>query len=244
MGFLYINSNGDEITRHSYSAGLEFDQSPIKFYLRRILGWRERDSKAALLFGRALESAIQFYHEHDGHGGVEEFVRLWVVHKANDKLVYTAREGNWESLNRAGMEMMKLYAIRQPSLPIPLNTRFQRDFLKEVFPGHERFGGIDFYGKLDAMPNAAPDHPMLVPIPWKESYGLFRPLIVDIKTSGVDLDDTKGIVAHDLQLRTYSWLTGIFDVAFLWFKKSGHELQKGTSITLLEDAGGHPAGSE
>lgn len=236
MGFLYIDANGEERNRHSYSAGLEFDQAPVKFYLKRIVGWRERDSKAALMFGRALESAIQFYHENGGIGGVDEFVRLWVAHRSNDKLVYTKKEICWENLNRAGVDMMKLYALRQPSLPIPLNTRFQREFVKEVFPGDERLGGIEFYGKLDAMPNVDPWHPLLPPVEWAEKEGLFRPLIVDIKTSGVDLDDTNGIVAHDLQLRTYSWLTGIFDVAFLWFKKSGVDLKKGTSVTLLEDA--------
>lgn len=241
MGILYINANGEEITRHSYSAGQEFDQAPFKFYVKRILGWRERDNKASLMFGRALESAIQFYHDNGGKGGVEEFVRLWVVHKSNDLLTYTAKEINWENLNRAGIDMMKLYAIRQPSFPIPLNTRFQREFLKEVFPGDERLGGIEFYGKLDAMPNVEPNHPMLPKVEWKEEYGLFRPVIVDIKTSGIDLDDTLGIVAHDLQLRTYAWLrgtdkSGTITVAFLWFKKSGVNLEKGSSVTLLEDA--------
>lgn len=241
MGILYIDSNGEEKTRHSYSAGLEYDQSPYKFYLKRILGWRERDNKAALLFGRALESAIQFYHDNAGRGGVEEFVRLWVAHKSNDKLTYTAREISWENLLRAGTDMMKLYAIRQPTLPIPLDTRFQREFLKEVFPGHERFGGIEFYGKLDAMPNVDPNHPMLPKLSWQEKYGLFRPVIVDIKTSGVDLDDSNGVVGHDLQLRSYAWLRGMdpsgtATVAFLWFKKAGVDLEKGTSVTLLEDA--------
>lgn len=241
MGVLYIDSNGEEKTRHSYSAGLEFDQSPFKFYVKRILGWRERDTKAALLFGRALESAIQFYHDNGGQGGVEEFVRLWIVHKTNDKLVYTKKEISWENLMRAGTDMMKLYAIRQPSLPIPLNTRFQREFLKEVFPDHERFGGIEFYGKLDAMPNVDPNHPMLPKVAWKDEYGLLRPIILDIKTSGVNFDPSDGVISHDLQLRFYAWLRGMdksgtATVAFLWFKKAGVELEKGTSVTLLEDA--------
>lgn len=241
MGFLYIDSNGEERNRHSYSAGLEFDECPFKFYMKRILGWRERDNKASLMFGRALESAIQFYHDNNGQGGVEEFQRLWIPHRSNETLTYTTKEIGWDNLLRAGADMMKLYAIRQPSLPIPLKTIFQRDFVKEVFPGNDRLGGIEFYGKLDAMPLVDPNHPMLPRIEWKEQYGLFRPVIVDIKTSGIDLDDTLGIVAHDLQLRTYAWLRGLdpsktATVAFLWFKKAGVDLQKGSSVTLLEDA--------
>jgi len=237
MGFLYIDYRGNEKIRHSYSAGQDFDRNPYAFYLRRVLGWSEKDSKASLLFGRALESAIQFYHENNGQGAVEEFERLWVVHKGKDALVYTKRERDWDPLNRAGREMMKLYAIRQPSLPMPMSTRFQREFTREVFPGDPKFGGIEFYGKLDAMPSVDPYHPLLTKIEWQEKYGLFRPVIVDIKTSGQDFADTPGICAYDIQLRTYSWLTGKRDVAFLWFKKNLHELKKGTSVTLLEDAG-------
>lgn len=236
MGILYVDYKGNEKFQHSYSAGQEFDQCPYKFYLRRILGWSEKDTKAALLFGRALEDAIQYYHEHNGQGGVEEFTRLWA--NAKDKpLIYTTRERDWASLLRAGQEMMQLYAIRQPLLPMPLSTRFQRQFSKEMFPGDARLGGIELYGKLDAIPAVDPAHPMLEKLEWKPEYGAFRQVIVDIKTSGVDFDETPGIVINDLQLRTYSYLTNIRDVAFIWFKKNLHELEKGTSVTLLKHAG-------
>lgn len=237
MGILYIDSQGIEKTRHSYSAGLEFDTAPLKFKLKRILGWREKESKAALLFGRAIESAIQFFHENEGKGGVEEFVRLWAAHKSNDKLTYTAKEVDWHNLNQAGMEMMKIYAIRQPGLPIPMNTRFQREFLKEVFPGDERLGGIEYYSKLDAMPNVDPHHPLLPKVQWTEANGLFRSVIVDIKTAGAAPNYKMGEVAHDLQLRAYAWQTGILDVALLTLVKSPTTgLKKGSVVTLLEDS--------
>lgn len=244
MGHLYIDSKGREKKRHSYSAGLEFDQCAFKFYLKRVIGWREKDTKAALLFGRAIEDAVQFHHEAKGQGGEAEFERLWIRHVDNDKLIYTKTERNWENLMRAGKEMLRLYAIRLPSLPIPLDTRFQREFVKEVFPGDPRLGGIEFFGKLDMISYTDPHHPLLKSLPWDLKWGLTRPLIIDMKTSGVDFDDTIGIVAQDIQLRTYAWLTGIFDVAFLWFKKNGHELKKGTSVTLLEQAGAFLPGDE
>lgn len=245
MGFLYIDHKGVEKTRHSYSAGLEFDACPLKFYLHRIIGWRERDTKAALLFGRAMESAVQYMHENCGEGGVREFSRLWAEHEHNDKLVYTKLEKDWTSLARAGQEMMKLYAIRLPSLPIPLDTRFQREFVKEVFPGDPRLGGIEFFGKLDMIAYTDPHHKLLAHTAWAPEMGMFRPLIVDMKTMGTDFDDSdEGVVAEDVQLRTYAWLTGIQDVAFLWFKKNHHELKKGISVTLLDTLGDFVAGDE
>jgi|SRR5580692_1887020 hypothetical protein len=243
MGFLYIDAEGKERNRHSYSAGLEFDSCPYKYWLHRVQGWREKDSKAATLFGQALESAIQFYHQTGGRMGEEEFIRLWTMQK--DKvLVYTKKEVNWEGLMRAGREMMRLYIIRQPSLPIPMDTIFQRNFTKEVFPGDPRFGGIEFFAKMDMIVHVDPCHPMLTPVEWKPENGIFRKAIGDIKTSGIDLDSSTGIVKHDMQLRMYSWACGIYDVFFLWFKKSPHGLKKKYSVTLLADAGSFKAGEE
>jgi len=241
MSFLYINSAGEKIYKHSYSAGVDWS-CPYKYYLRRILGWREKDIKASLLFGRALESAIQYHHEHNGHDPIAKFKQLWGEHKENKDLVYTKTEASWESLDRAGSEMIKLYTIRQPNLPIPLNAQFQCEFTKEVFPGDENFGGIEHGGKLDITAAVDYNHPML---PKKQPNGsAFRRVIGDIKTSALDLDDRPGIVAFDKQLRNYSWLTGISDVFFLWFKKCGHRLSKGCSITLLENCGPFSAGNE
>lgn len=245
MGFLYISHNGVPWTKHSYSAGQTFDISPLKYKLQKVDGWREKDTKASFKFGRALESAIQFHHENGGAGGLEEFTRLWAEHKDNKEITYTKMEGDWAQLNRAGREMMILYGIRQPSLPLPLETSiFQREIEKEVFPGHEKLGGITHAGKLDVIVKVDPNHPMLPKVKWEEKYGMFRQLIVDIKTSGLDFDDRPGMCAFDSQLRNYSWLTGIRDVAFLWFKKTGHKLGKGRSVTLLTNSAKFAAGDE
>jgi hypothetical protein len=245
MAILYVDANGEERNRHSYSAGLEFSNNPYRYYLHRIMGWKEKDTKAALLFGRDLEDTIEFYHKTGGKADmVEEFTRLWAMHKDNKQLVYTTREISWDSLLRAGTEMMRLYKIRLPSLPIPMDTIFQRALTKEVFPGNAKYGGIEFYAKLDMITRVQPDHPMLPKVAWTKEQGLFRSVVIDIKTSGLDLDDTKGIVAHDLQLRQYAWISGIFDVAFLQFKKCGHSAKKGYSVTLLENVGRFAAGDE
>ena len=245
MGFLYISHNGVPWTKHSYSAGQTFDISPLKYKLQKVDGWREKDTKASFKFGRALESALQFFHENGGAGGLEEFTRLWAEHKDNKEITYTKTEGDWAQLNRAGREMMILYGIRQPSLPLPLETSiFQREIEKEVFPGHEKLGGITHAGKLDVIVKVDPNHPMLPKVKWEEKYGMFRQLIVDIKTSGLDFDDRPGMCAFDSQLRNYSWLTGIRDVAFLWFKKTGHKLGKGRSVTLLTNSAKFAAGDE
>lgn len=246
MGFLYVNSKGTEWRRHSYSAGSDFDLCPLKYYLRRVQGWKERDNKARLLFGRAVEQAVQFYHEHGGVGGREEFHNLWRVFKDRPDIEYTKTEKDWITLDADGDDLLRLYAIRQPSLPIPLTGQivFQREVSKEVFPGDANYGEIVDAGKLDMICWTQPDHPRLPRLEWKPEYGLLRPLIVDMKTSGRSYPEEQGMAAFDEQLRRYSWLSGIHDVAFVVFVKVGRKLQKGSSVTLLEDAGKYKAGDE
>jgi hypothetical protein len=246
MAFLYINSKGNPWRKHSYSAGNTFDQSPKKYFLQKVLGWREKDNKARFQLGKAFETAIQHHHENNGTGAIERFTAEWTANKDNKELQYTKVEKDWATCLRAGIEALKLYIIKQPSLPIPIGGQaiFQREFSKEVFPGDPNYGEIEDAGKLDIIAYVEPDHALLPKLNWKPEYGPLRPIIVDIKTSGIDFPEQYGLAAYDVQLRRYSWLSGIRDVALLVWVKKGHSLQKGSSVALLEDAGQFKAGQE
>jgi hypothetical protein len=237
MALLYVTTRGIAWRKHSYSAGNDWDQSPYKYYLRRVLGWKERDNKAAFKFGRALEEAIQYYHENNGTRGVETFLAKWAAHKDDKEIKYTKTEKDWSNLNRCGQDMMRLYIIKQPSLPIPMgaHTIFQREYAKEVYPGDPNYGEIEDAGKLDIVCYVVPDHPMLPKMNWNIKEGMLRPLIVDIKTGAKDFHEAQGMAKYDMQLRRYSWLSDIRTVAFLWFKKAGTNLTKGINVTLLQD---------
>lgn len=243
MGFLYLNSEGKPHRSHSYSAGLEYDQCPQKYFLKRVLGYRPKDDKASLHFGRVLETAIQYYHEHEGKGAIAHFEELWNA-LAKEELKFTKTEQSWANLLRCGKEMIRLYEIRQPLSPIPLNAAFQISYVKEVFPGHEILGEIEQGGKIDIRCLFDPEHPWLKGVRSDFKNQLAEFAIGDIKTSSVDFPDTPGIVAFDKQMRNYAWLTGIYTVFFLWFKKCGHGVVKGSSVTLLEDVELMVAGDE
>jgi len=246
MGYLYISSSGNPQRKHSYSSGNLWDRNPFCYKLQKIDGWKEKQTRARFLFGIALETAIQHHHEHDGKGAVDCFVKLWQEHADKKDLQYTRVEKDWANLLKTGTEMVRLYQIRQPELPIPLGgqTLFQKTFEKEVFPNDPIYGEILDVGKLDIVAYVDPNHPMLPRLNWKPEYGPLRPVIIDIKTAGADFSEQYGMAAYDVQLRRYSWHTGIRDVAFLTFVKKGHSLQKGYSVTLLEDAGAFKAGQE
>jgi hypothetical protein len=210
-----------------------------------VLGWKEKDNKARFLFGKALEESIQFHHDHNGQGAVEDFKRRWAAHQTS-VITYTDVEKNWDTCLRMGTDMIRLYIAMQSKLPIPLGGQsvFQREYAKEVFQNDPNYGGIEDAGKLDIVCYVDPFHPRLAKMDWKKEYGPIRPLIVDIKTSAVDFPEQPGMAAFDTQLRRYSWLSGIRDVSLLWFKKSGLSYKKGYSATFIDSVGQWEAGQE
>jgi hypothetical protein len=245
MGFLYINSKGQPWRRHSFSAGNVFDQSPKKYFLQKVLGWCEKDTLARFQYGKAIEESVQFHHEHNGEGTREFFSNRWLLEK-DKQLTYTKVEKDWANLAIMGDEHIRLYIIRQPSLPIPMGgaTLFQREYEKEVYPDDPVYGGILDCGKLDIIAYVDPAHPLLPKLDWRPEYGAFRPLIIDMKAMAADLPESYGVVALDNQLRRYSWQSGIRDVALLGFIKKSRSITKGCSVTLLEDASLFKAGQE
>lgn len=238
---LYINSKGYPVTRHSYSASDTFSFCAQKYKLARVDGWTEKTRNASQKFGIAFEDAIRYYHETDLDlsAALLKFATDWAVHFADTELHYTATESSWEALNNSGRELLQLYALRLPSLPILTNPvpKFQIQYSKEVFPG-TKLAGIEFIAYVDMIARA------------KENYSIGlqlvgtgpRKILIDIKTSGVALDTTPGILALDQQLRTYAWVADIETVAFLWFVKTSRAIEKGSWISLLADAGKFRAG--
>jgi hypothetical protein len=215
---LYINSKGFAISHHSYSGSDSFGFCPKKYYLERVQGWSEKIESAAKYFGTVLEKGITFWHQHrqDTPAAVAEFVRLWAEHK-DAPYKYPKTDKDWDTLNLDGQELVKLYALRYPTFPYivnnPLDFQVQTDF--EVFPD-TKLAGIEFTSYIDLI---------------AQVKNTDKPIIIDIKTSGKDVPE---FTILDPQLRSYSWVKGYPNVAFLWFRKMGRSISKGDTVTFLE----------
>jgi hypothetical protein len=230
MAFLYRKPDGRPITTHSYSAGSDFDKCKRLYYLKRVAGWKERDHRASLEFGKALESAIEWYHtvgDYQPGATSARFTTLWDNVKDVPNLVYSAKEGNWEDLLQMGQEMCQLYELKLPGLPIREPT-FQVNYRKEVFPDSP-LAGIHFTAYLDMVQGPSDRGQLLAPDPEIPA------LIIDIKTSSTVLPEPHSILRLDPQLREYAWVTGIEDVAFLWFVKARPgPFKRGDAVTQLD----------
>jgi hypothetical protein len=227
---LYINSNGFFVTRHSYSGSESFRSCARRYYLERVQGWSEREERSSRHFGTALEHAITFWHQRgfDTAGAVAEFIKLWEEHKDPEpteenpnpkpRYSYSKTDLDWDRLNLTGQELVKLYAIKYPTLPYVVKNpkdSFQVQTGFEVFPGTD-LAGIEFTGYIDLV---------------AERKDRQDPIIIDMKTSGKDVPD---MTVLDPQLRSYAWAKGWPDVAFLWFRKMGRTISKGDTVTFLE----------
>jgi hypothetical protein len=223
---LYKSASGREVNDLSYSAISDYDFCPRLFKLSRIDGYRDKEKRAAFQFGNCVESGIQFYHENGlkPGEGIDEFKRLWLKFK-DVPLVFTDQEGSWFDLLGMGADLLRLYEIFLPTLPIK-NPKFQLNYRKDLWPGTE-LGGLGFTSFIDIL----------------STLDDGSRLIIDVKTAKSPLDSTPGLLSLDPQLKDYAWATGIRDVAFLWLIKGRPSFKKGDSVTLLNDTLDFKAGT-
>jgi hypothetical protein len=237
--YLYTNANGRRVTTHSYSGGATFSACPRLYRYQRVDGWKENTQSAAMEFGNAWEAAIQFYHSNpDTVLAREEWRRLWTA--AKDMEIKYKESESWQEMYYQGDELLRLYVLKLPDLPI-VNPRFQLNFKKEVFPDSE-YAGIEDTSFIDMLVEAGPaEHILLPPI---QPSARPRPLLIDIKTSGLRYPADARMLRLDPQLRRYSWTTGIETVAFLVGVKNTRSLSRGNYVTLLDNAVFAKAGAD
>jgi len=228
MSILYKSASGRTVTHASSSALDAFRFCRRKFRLSRVDGWKEKSNKASLQFGKGIEAAIQYYSDNGRKTGEaeSEFRRLWAKW-LDQPLDFTDQEKNWTDLNTMGTEMMRLFEVVLPTLPIR-NPKWQLQYVKKLWPGTD-LDDLEFMAYIDLLSTLEDG----------------SRLLIDIKTAKSGLDVTPGMIAMDGQLRKYAWVSGIRNVGFLNFVKAEpNGFKKGSRITLLEDSLDHQAGTE
>ena len=240
MSILYRNSQGKDVTHTSYSSRSTFRKCPRQFQLERIHGWSDKSQRGAPLFGKCIEAGLQAYEESGRvhESGIKVFRRLWEEVKLTpgfEHLIYTATETSWDQLMKSGEQLMLLYELKAPHLPI-VKPLFQQRIRKTIFPG-TNLCMLENVAVLDILSFPPWDHKMLSPITQQDAQGghddqhPYRELIIDVKTAGKDFPTA--LVSLDPQLAEYAWQTRIPDVAFLWFVKCSLGFKRGSRIALL-----------
>jgi len=185
---------------YSYTQLSQYLACPRKYRYRYVDGWREKDTRAGMLFGRAFESALTaYFHRQDAS---EVLFREWSQYQ-HTVLDYS-RGDSWERMYQQGIKLLELFAqydrvdIRHPQ------RNLQIKISKALSPTSQFVAYVDAFGYLDGTRCV---------IDWKT-------------TSARYAEQPAGLLALDPQLTCYSWLTGEPEVAFVVFvRKRMPEIQ-------------------
>jgi len=176
---------------YSYSQISQYITCPRRYRHRYLDGWQEKDSRAAMLFGRAFEQALGAYFRKEDAAAA--LFREWAAYQTQ-KLHYSNGD-TWDRMLQQGIMLLDRFCqddrirIRQP------RRNLQIKFTCPVLKTNDFVAYVDAIGKVDGT----------------------RCLIEWKTTSSRYPEEPDGLLALDPQLLCYSWMTGISKVAQIVF---------------------------
>ncbi len=100
----------------SYTQVSQYLRCPRSYRFRYLDGWREKESRAALCFGRCFEKALAAFFDHQDPGAA--LFKEWGMYR--DLPLEYSHGDDWERLLRQGIGLLEQFArddrirIRQP----------------------------------------------------------------------------------------------------------------------------------
>ena len=176
---------------YSYTQISHYLTCPRRYRHRYLEGWREKDTRAPMLFGRAFEKALGALFLRQDPGAV--LFQEWSAFK-NDHVEYCAKD-NWDHLLRQGIQLLERFVqddrvrVRQP------RRNLQVKFTRPISGNNDFVAYVDAIGQLDG-----------------------KRCLLEWKTTSCRYpEEPHGLLSLDPQLVCYSWITGIADVAQVVF---------------------------
>src|SRR5205809_3813250 len=176
---------------YSYTQVSQYLTCPRRYRHRYLDGWKETDTRAALLFGRAFERALAaFFLRQDA---AATLFQEWKLYQ-DQKLEYSHGD-SWDRMLEQGIQLLDRFCqddrvrIRQP------RRNLQIKFVRPLSNHNEFVAYIDAIGRLDNQRCL---------LEWKTSSARYP-------------TEPNGLLDLDPQLICYSWITGISVVAQVVF---------------------------
>jgi hypothetical protein len=176
---------------YSYTQVSQYLTCPRRYRHRYLDGWQEKDTRAAMLFGRAFERALAAYCLRDDAAAV--LFREWSTCQ-NQGLHYSNGD-TWDRMLQQGIQLLDRFCqddrirIRQP------RRNLQIKFTRRVSGKDDFVAYVNAIGKMDGIPRL---------LEWKTTSSRYP-------------EEPAGLLALDPQLVCYSWMTGIAEVAQIVF---------------------------
>jgi hypothetical protein len=192
---------------YSYTQIAQYLRCPKSYRYRYLEGWRERETRAPLVFGRCFEKALAAFFERKDSAAA--LFKEWGAYR-EAQLEYSKGD-DWERMVRQGVQLLERLA-QDNRIRIPRPRRnLQLKLLRPLPNGNDFVAYIDAVGTLDGKRCL---------LEWKTTTARYA-------------EEPEGLLALDPQLICYSWMSGISDVAVVAFvRKRMPEIQYlKTSIT-------------
>jgi CRISPR/Cas system-associated exonuclease Cas4 (RecB family) len=176
---------------YSYTQISQYLTCPRRYRHRYLDGWKEKETRAAMVFGRAFEQALGAYFRREDPGAV--LFSEWSALQ-NQGLHYSNRD-SWDRMLRQGIMLLDRFCqddrvrVHQP------RRNLQIKFTRQVDGKNDFVAYIDAIGKLDGKRSI---------LEWKTSSTRYS-------------NEPDGLLSLDPQLLCYSWMTGIAEVAQVVF---------------------------
>ena len=185
---------------YSYTQISQYLRCPRSYRYRYLDGWREKDTRAAMVFGRCFETALGAYFRREDPSAV--FFEEWGAFR--DSPFEFKKGDSWDRLAHQGVHLLQKFVqddrirIRHPQ------ENLQVKMLRTLAGNNEFVSYIDALGDLDG-----------------------RECLIDWKTTTSRYsEEPEGLLSLDPQLICYSWISGISDVALVVFvRKQLPEIQ-------------------
>ena len=192
---------------YSYTQIANYLRCPRSYRYRYLDGWREKETRAALIFGRCFEKALEAYFCGDDCGAA--LYREWGAYR-DAGFAYKKGE-TWDRLVHQGVHLLGRFA-QDDRVQIPrAKENLQIKLVRELPNANQFISYIDAIGELDGVRCV---------MDWKTTSSRYP-------------EEPAGLLSLDPQLICYSWITGISEVALVVFvRKHQPEIQYlRTSIT-------------
>ena len=176
---------------YSFTQISQYLSCPRRYRHRYLDGWREKDTRAAMLFGRAFEQALSAYFRREDSTAV--LFGEWALHKSSP-LEYS-NGTTWDRMLQQGIQLLERFA-QDDRVRVPQPRKnLQIKFTQSLHRGNDFVAYVDAIGRLDGV----------------------RCLLEWKTTSSRYPEEPAGLLMLDPQLVCYSWITGVSKVAQVVF---------------------------
>jgi PD-(D/E)XK nuclease superfamily protein len=176
---------------YSFTQLSHYLSCPRRYRHRYLDGWQEKDTRAAMLFGRAFEQALGAYFRHEDPGVT--LYREWGAFR-HQPLRYSERD-SWDGMLQQGIHLLERFIQDDRVRVWQPRKNLQIKFTRPLLDGNKFIAYVDALGKLDGKGCL---------LEWKTTSGRYP-------------EQPDGLLALDPQLLCYSWITGISEVAQVVF---------------------------